>query len=215
MSNKFKLAALSAAVAGSLFSGAAMADLSANVGVSNMYLWRGLNISNPGAEVYGGLDYAHDSGFWAGVWTSSEGWLDNSSETDLYAGYTFSTGDFSATVGYYDYLYPDAEPGRLMDNDVTEAFVGLGYADFGLGAYIGTDGGADYVYYTASYGYEAFGITLGMNDDDDNANDYWHVDLSYAATDELSFTLSQADGKAIPSQQDPLFRVSYTLGFDL
>ena len=73
--NKFSSLAFSSALAISslaMVPGVASAEVSANVAVSNMYLWRGVNLSPDGGVVSGGLDYAHDSGFYAGVWTSSE-----------------------------------------------------------------------------------------------------------------------------------------------
>ncbi|MEM7452142.1 MAG: TorF family putative porin, partial [Pseudomonadota bacterium] len=46
-------------------------DLSANVGISNNYIWRGLTQTENGTAVSGGIDYAADSGFYAGTWVSN------------------------------------------------------------------------------------------------------------------------------------------------
>ena len=43
------------------------ADVSANVGVSSNYLFRGVTQTDNSAAVQGGLDYEHASGLYAGV----------------------------------------------------------------------------------------------------------------------------------------------------
>ena len=47
----------------------AVDGLSANVAVTNNYLWRGLEQTNGQSAVSGGIDYASDSGFYAGTKT--------------------------------------------------------------------------------------------------------------------------------------------------
>ncbi|HCA35603.1 MAG TPA: hypothetical protein DEP13_03060, partial [Gammaproteobacteria bacterium] len=54
-----RLTLASAAIA---FSSAASADWSANAGLTNNYIWRGLTQSINEAAVQGGIDYADDSG---------------------------------------------------------------------------------------------------------------------------------------------------------
>ena len=105
---KFNLTAAAAAV--SMVMGASFApqvvqaDVSATVGVSSMYLWRGQNLTPDGGQVSGSIDYKNANGFYAGVWTSSE---QGGHETDLFAGYGGTAGDFSYDVSYWRYLYPD------------------------------------------------------------------------------------------------------------
>ena len=93
----------------------ASAQISTNIGVTSNYVWRHMSYSGDGPAVSGGLDYAHDSGFYAGTWTSSmddagnTGSLDGQAEIDLYVGFG---GDFSETtsydVGIIRYDYTDA-----------------------------------------------------------------------------------------------------------
>ena len=52
-------------------SGATYAEWSANVGVTNNYLWRGLTQSINEPAIQGGIDYASDSGFYVGTWASN------------------------------------------------------------------------------------------------------------------------------------------------
>jgi uncharacterized protein (TIGR02001 family) len=83
------------------------AQFSANVGVTSNYVWRGVTQSEDSLAVFGGLDYAHDSGWYAGTWASSVSFADDDGvEVDLYGGY--SGGDaITYDVGFIYYLYPD------------------------------------------------------------------------------------------------------------
>ncbi len=50
--------------------------VSANIGVVSNYIWRGVTQTQDGPAVQGGLDYAHPSGFYAGLWASNVDWND-------------------------------------------------------------------------------------------------------------------------------------------
>ena len=52
----------------------AYASVSANLGVTTDYLWRGASQGNGECSLSGGLDYEGE-GFYAGVWTSSLRWI--------------------------------------------------------------------------------------------------------------------------------------------
>lgn len=109
----------------------AQAGVTGNIGVVSNYILRGITetynatYDNSGPEsdspaLQGGLDYSHDSGFYAGYWFSTIGYsyadLDpnktkgskNSIEHDLYAGFTGKAGELGYTVGGTVYYY---EPG--------------------------------------------------------------------------------------------------------
>ncbi|MDX1335619.1 MAG: TorF family putative porin [Gammaproteobacteria bacterium] len=106
----FKKTLLSTAVAGSLIAGSmvaapAMAGVSMNIGATSNYMWRGWTQSGEEAAISGGLDYAHDSGFYAGTWTSSLG--GGQYELDFYAGFGGEFAeDWAYDVGYIYYAYP-------------------------------------------------------------------------------------------------------------
>lgn len=89
----------------------AFATVSGNIGGTSNYLWRGVTQTNDAVAIQGGIDYSHDSGFYAGTWASNVDFGDDTSyELDLYAGYAGSiTDDLSYDVGYLYYGYPDAE----------------------------------------------------------------------------------------------------------
>jgi len=190
----------------------AQAEVSYNAGASNFYLWRGQDISEGSAVVTGGIDYAHDSGLYVGTWASSEA---DGTEFDLYAGYGYSDGDFSANVAYWAYFYPsDGTKSTFSRNESTllsEYEITLGYADFSATALIDTED-TDLRYYSLNYGIGAFGLHAGMYDNfGGDGVDYTDMSVSFAATDALSFTLSKAQGDALAeADEKPLINVSYS-----
>lgn len=210
---KLNILAISAAIAaGSLVSGAATAGVTANVGAASNYLWRGVTLSNEAAQVFGGVDYSHDSGLYAGVWQSSEGGT-ASGETDVYVGFSGESGKISYDVGFVQYMYPqDATP----DIDYGEVYFSAGY-DFVEFFYanssdvlIGAGEGSDYMSLTLSY--DKFSLVYGDYGFDDSTADYTHFDLGVALTDELSLTYSQND---ITGDDDGRLVIAYTLEFDV
>ena len=127
---KFNKTLVTLAVVGScLSSQAVLADsLSANASVANNYIWRGLTQTMNEPAVSGGIDYASDSGFYAGTWASNVkyGAADNFSyEHDVYFGYAGESGDISYDVGYLYYNY-DENAGY----DFGEVYGSIGYGSF-------------------------------------------------------------------------------------
>lgn len=202
---KLKTLVLSLALAGAasvaMVPAAAQAGVAYNASVSNMYLWRGINISNPSPVVSGGVDYDFGNGFAVGAWTASEGSFDNSSELDLYGSYSFSLGDVDMSVGYNSYLYPYASKAMFKFSSdggsmLGDYVLGLGYGDFSATAFINAEGkdSGNNIYTSLDYGLGDFGVHLGVNTNDDAAAEYKDYNVSYAATENLSFVLSVADG---------------------
>lgn len=90
-------------------------SFTANVGVVTDYVFRGISQSQHQPAVQAGVDYAHSSGLYAGVWGSTIEWADrkdwsyqkdNKLELDLYGGYKGALGDFTYDVGAIRYYYP-------------------------------------------------------------------------------------------------------------
>ncbi len=82
----------------------AQAGVSANIGVASNYIWRGVTQTNNQAAVSGGIDYEHDSGFYAGTWVSNASWTATASqEQDIYAGFGLTAGGVDIDLGG---LYP-------------------------------------------------------------------------------------------------------------
>ena len=221
MRNVFAKSLLAAAVAGSLFgaAGTATADVSASFAASNMYLWRGINLSTTGGVVSGSLDYAHDSGFYAGIWTSSE---TDGHETDLYAGFAGEIGGLGYDVGYAYYMYPEEGVDvSISDSALADVYANLTYGPVFLNLYQQVDSNADEdLYYQVGFTYDKFTAFYGGWDLENNGPDYSHVQVDFAATDNLSFSVSKAfaddDAGGDPIvEEDPLFAVTYSLSFDL
>ncbi len=142
------------------------AEVTANAGVTSNYIWRGLTQTTNDAAVQGGIDYAHESGFYAGTWASNASWADGMTyELDLYAGFGGDINEnMSYDVGYIYYAYPDAASGA--DADFSEIYGSISMGGFSFGASVlatsaasgdGTDFG-DSLYLTADYGF-----ALGSN----------------------------------------------------
>jgi uncharacterized protein (TIGR02001 family) len=55
-------------------------SFSANIGAVSNYIWRGVTQTGDQPAIQGGLDVAHESGFYAGTWISNVDWDEGSSE---------------------------------------------------------------------------------------------------------------------------------------
>lgn len=85
---------------------------SANLTAASQYVSRGFQQTWGKAALQGGLDYNHDSGFYAGTWASmvSDHFIrDASVEWDVYTGYSRTIGDFTVGTKVAYYYYPGAK----------------------------------------------------------------------------------------------------------
>jgi len=102
---------------------------SANVAATSNYLWRGLEQTNGSAAISGGIDYASNSGFYAGTWASNADWADEMTyELDFYAGFAGETKNFSYDIGFIYYAYPDSKD----DVDFSELYASISMGMFSL-----------------------------------------------------------------------------------
>lgn len=135
MNKQFLTSMVSAAVIAGAIAAPSVATaedgLSANVGMVTDYRFRGISQTDESFAIQGGFDYAHDSGFYAGIWASNVDFQvqtvdDASAEVDLYAGFA---SDFSNGIGYdvgvLTYQYPNAD--GSLDYDFTEVYGSLSY----------------------------------------------------------------------------------------
>jgi uncharacterized protein (TIGR02001 family) len=117
--------------------------LSANVGITSDYVFRGFSQTAEGPAIQGGFD-ATCGTFYAGVWASSVDFaggaggtfdvigaslvdgrpFDASVEMDLYTGIKPKTGPITWDIGFIYYAYPDA----------STPFLNLDWYEFKLGA---------------------------------------------------------------------------------
>ena len=106
------------------------AELSANVSVTNNYIWRGLTQTINEAVVQGGVDYVSESGFYAGTWASNVAFDSDdaySYEHDMYFGFAGDASNFSYDIGYLYYNY-DSNAGY----DFSEVYGSLTFGNLGI-----------------------------------------------------------------------------------
>ncbi len=191
--------------------------LSANVGLTNNYLWRGLEQTSNSAAISGGIDYSDNSGFYAGTWVSNA-W--GGTELDLYGGFSGDINDsMSYDVGFVYFAYPDVD-----DSDFSEIYGSVSYTGLTVGVAVLTSASAsgssagDSVYINADYA-----VSLA-NDAEVNFHlGNYSGDFSTDSTDfgvsisKDSFTLglSKTDYDDGGSSDDLKFYVSYGVDFDL
>jgi uncharacterized protein (TIGR02001 family) len=157
--------------------------VTSNIGLVSNYLYRGISQTGGKPAIQGGFDYAHSSGFYAGLWGSNVSWLgpslgasSSSLELDTYAGFKGGfAGDFSYDVGYLRYNYPAVYPDPIATGfakaDTDEIYGAVGWKwvtlkySHSLGDTFGLDGasGTSYVELNASYSIADAGVTLGAH----------------------------------------------------
>jgi uncharacterized protein (TIGR02001 family) len=153
-----------------------------NVGLFSQYIFRGLTQTNRKPAIQGGFDYAHESGFYAGVWASNISWITDSfgvggsysGEFDTYLGWKWSLPqDFGIDVGFLRYNYPGTSPnagfpagfGKADTNELYVAgswkWISLKYS-YSLGDTFGVKdaSGSSYIDLTAAYPIADSGFTV-------------------------------------------------------
>lgn len=113
----------------------AAAAVSGTLALTSDYLFRGLSQTNQKPALQGGVEYAHDSGFYAGLWGSNVSWLSDLSSTatpvsssvelDFYAGWRGGGDTVKFDAGVYSYYYPGDYPHGFVRPYTTEAYFGL------------------------------------------------------------------------------------------
>jgi uncharacterized protein (TIGR02001 family) len=215
-------------------------DFTANASVTNNYIWRGLTQSENNPAVQGGVDWAHDSGFYVGTWVSNVSYETFDAfnfEHDIYAGWGGGNDTFSWDVGYLYYNYDKA-----AEFDFGEIYGSIGFGGFSVSLNVlanteadegpGQDFGFGKTYYVSGdYAFEVLegveiGFHIGYHDGDFseafNGVDGSYIDYNaYIAKGGFAFmvTGTDADGDFATSDRlanDELkFVVSYSVDFDL
>lgn len=153
----------------------------ANVGFVSNYVFRGITQTIGKPAIQGGFDYAHSSGFYAGVWGSNVSWItgsgaagDASMEGDTYLGMrnSFAT-DFSYDVGLirYNYFGTYTPPAGYVKADTNEAYGSIGYKwisaklSYAMGSFLTVPDatGTTYLEVNASVPLADSGVTLGAH----------------------------------------------------
>ena len=184
----------------------AHAEVSASVGASNMYYWRGYDLGlNGDAAIWGDINVSGENGLYAGLWTSSgDGVL--GTEYDVYFGWGGEVGGLGVDVSYWSYIYPNVMNGEdegIFLGDFAELVLGLSYGNFAFTYYDniavaedffgpGSDFGSDeYSYFTLAVDIDKFNIKYGQHADAEGSalDGYAHLDITYNYNDNLSFTM--------------------------
>lgn len=132
--NRILATAAALTLAGTASMGAQAGDWTANVSMSNNYLWRGLTQTENGPAVSGGIDYAHESGFYVGTWISNVEYAGGdafSYENDWYIGYAGEYNGLSYDFGFLYYNYDEE-----ADFDFGEIYGSLGYMGLSVTAWV-------------------------------------------------------------------------------
>ena len=195
----------------------AVEGLSANVAVTNNYLWRGLEQTNGKSAISGGIDYASDSGFYAGTWVSNADWAPEMSyELDFYGGFAGEINGLGYDLGVIYYAYPDSRD----DVDFSEISASLSYSVFSLSyAVLAEAEGADFAddsYISGDVSFELaseIGLTLhiGTGTDEFYAGESF-IDYS-ASLSKSGFTFGVS--KTDLSDDDMRVFISYGIDIDL
>lgn len=163
-------------------------SVSANVGMTSNYIFRGISQTGGEMAIQGGLDYSHSSGFYLGTWGSNVGWIEDfqrydsgNVEIDVYGGFRGDIGSTGLTfdVGAIQYIYPgkntpNGSPAGdgLPDGDTTEVYGALGWKWFTAkySYYVSDDvfgfgnaDGSDYLDISASVPIGETGLTAGAH----------------------------------------------------
>jgi uncharacterized protein (TIGR02001 family) len=151
-----------------------------NVGVVSDYLYRGISQTGAQPAIQGGFDYAHSSGFYAGVWGSSISWVSDVPavatsaplELDTYLGFKgTAAADVTYDVGFLRYNYPGTYAAGATKADTDELYGQIGYKwvtakySYSTGKTFGVPdaSGTDYLDLSASYPIEGTGVTVGAH----------------------------------------------------
>lgn len=211
MNTVLKKVALATAISCAM-SSTAFAGVSANIGVTSDYIWRGVTQNDNNPSYSGGLDYEHDSGFYVGTWAGYMNSVGRNTEIDVYTGFSKELENgFGYDIGINTYQYPGAS------SDFTEAYLNTSYKfiEVGIASTIDADKGADafgtngdlYSHITLSKDIGSFGTSATVGDynyDSGGAlasNDYTHyqVAASYEIPNnfgELTGAIDKAEGNS-------------------
>ncbi len=105
----------------------AAAEVSTTITATSDYLFDGLTQTEGQPALQASLDYAHEKGMYAGVWTSTYSipGPDEDQEVDYYVGYYRENGDFNYDIAWLRYTYIGIP--ASADFNYNEVSLKLGY----------------------------------------------------------------------------------------
>lgn len=188
------------------------ADLSANIGFSSKYIYRGIPQRTSSAS--GGLEL-ESGGFYAGAWGADVG---DGIELDYYGGYGFEVGDFNFSIGGTLYTYTGG-----FDDTYQELNLGAGWKFLSFNAAIGeydnfTGPSQRYQFYSVTGTYNNFYTKVGTFQDDFDGAYYeagYSNNLSVGKTDwfDYNFTLIHSDSTLLGGESDTNLTLTLTKTF--
>ncbi len=92
-----------------LSSAAAQAEVTATVSLTTDYLFDGVSQTQGDPALQGSIDYAHEDGWYAGVWASNVNYAlspDYRAEVDYYIGYAGEKDGIGYDISWLRYTYP-------------------------------------------------------------------------------------------------------------
>ena len=161
--------------------------VTSNVGFTSNYVFRGIAQTSGNPAIQGGMDYAHASGLYAGVWGSNVSWIADSAtvatgsvtlEMDTYLGFKKNiTDDVAYDVGYvrYNYVGKYTSAAGYAPADTAELYAAISYK-----------------FLTAKYSHSTLNQFLTVYDTKDT--NYLEINANYAVPD-TSYTVSGHVGK--------------------
>lgn len=198
-------------LASTAFVGAASAqdklELSANIGATSDYVFRGFSQTLEDPTIQGGFDATYGM-FYAGIWASGVDFVDGSGgpgsgdasiEVDFYAGITPKLGNVDFDLGVIYYAYPGSENLDGADQDYVEIKGGASttFQNFSIGGvlyyspdYYAETGPALIPELSLGYEFQKVGIftpsitglvgAVYLEDDSDSDYFYWNAGLALA-----------------------------------
>ena len=159
----------------------ATAGVSANIGAMSDYWFRGLDQTGAGkgASMMAGVDYEHDSGFYAGTWAAD---VSDGLEYDLYAGCQGEMGMLGYGVGVTGYYYTEDS---FTDGSYEEVNLSASYGPVSISHNIGVfndDGSGpdvDYTFTSLTGEYEGAYLTYGVYGDEVDGD---YLEVGYGLT---------------------------------
>jgi uncharacterized protein (TIGR02001 family) len=188
-------------------------DLSANIGFSNHYLYRGIPQAKSSAS--GGLDLSV-GGFYLGTWGADVG---DGVEIDFYGGYGFDVGDFNFGVGATVYTYTGD-----FDDTYEEINLSAGWKwftfDAAIGSYDNFDGPTlDYEFYSLTAEHRGLYGKYGIFENDFDGSYFeagYNGTLSVRETDlfDYAFAVIYSDSTLLGGDSDTNFVLTLSKTFD-
>ncbi len=219
--------------------------VSANVAVVSDYRFRGVSLSDGDPALQGGIDVAHESGFYVGTWgsTISGGSPYGELELDIYGGWGGEVAEgVSVDVGLLYYVYPtenEVADALGVDTDYFEPYASVSTTLGPVGATLGVAyafdqnalGDEDNLYLytdfeagipntpvtlTAHLGYTDGVFATDLDGLGNPSNSFdWGLGASYAITDSLSIGVNYVDTEGPSIEDFTDAGIFFTLGYSM